>query len=158
MNAKDYAFLLLKYRLRSENEIYRRLKKKKFSEAVIKETITFLKEKRFIDDELFAKSWIDSKLKKSLGLRRIKSELNLKGIDVKLIEEQINKVKENYSEEETVADIAKERLAKLKGVEPRKARARLYSYLLRRGFSPDAIIEAMDNLCTQLFLRDRVPR
>jgi regulatory protein len=149
VKAKDYAFLLLKFRLRSENEIYRRLKKKKFPEAVIKETIAFLKEKRFIDDELFAKSWIDSRLKKSLGLRRIKSELNLKGIDVKLIEEQINKVKENYSEEETVADIARERSAKLKGVEPKKARQRLYSYLLRRGFSSDAIIEAMDNLCKQ---------
>ncbi|MCM8790002.1 MAG: recombination regulator RecX [Candidatus Omnitrophica bacterium] len=149
MDAKNYAFLLLKYRLRSENEIYQRLKKKNFPEAVIKKTISFLKEKGFIDDELFAKSWINSRLKKSLGLKRIRSELKLKGLDSGLIEESISKAKENYSQEQAAAEIAQKRVLKLKGIEPKKARQRLYAYLLRRGFSPDIIIDVMNNLWKQ---------
>lgn len=144
--AREYAFLLLKFRLRSEKEVYGRLKKKKFEEKVIKETLSFLKDKDFINDTPFAKSWIESRLRKPLGLRRIRQELVLKGIKKEIIDRQLEVVKENYPEDELVGRIAKEKLDKLKGIEPQKAKKRIYSYLLRRGFSAQAVIEAMNNL------------
>ena len=52
--AKEYAFLLLKFRLRSEKELAQRLRQKKFSETIIQDTLTFLKDKQFIDDQIFA--------------------------------------------------------------------------------------------------------
>ncbi len=76
--ARAYAFLLLKFRLRRENELLARLKQKGFSEQVSKDTVNFLKEKEFIDDRVFAKGWVASRLKRPFGLRRIKQELNLK--------------------------------------------------------------------------------
>lgn len=142
--ARDYAFLLLKFRLRSEREIYARLKKKKFDEEIIKQTVSFLKNKGFIDDSVFAKAWIESRLKKPLGLRRIRQELNLKGVDKEIIDSQISEVKKDYPEEELVKKIAQERLKKLKGIEPRSAKRRVYTYLLRRGFSPETIINALN--------------
>lgn len=146
VKAREYAFLLLKFRLRSEKEICDRLKKKKFTAEVIKETLSFLKDKRFIDDSVFAKVWIESRLRKSLGLRRIRQELNLKGIDKGIVDDQLDALKDSYSEEDLVSGIAKEKLAKLKGIDPQKAKRRVCSYLLRRGFSPGAIYEAIDNL------------
>ncbi|MDD5166937.1 MAG: RecX family transcriptional regulator, partial [Candidatus Omnitrophica bacterium] len=59
--ARAYAFLLLKYRLRSEKELGERLEGKKFDEATVKETLAFLKENDFIDDKVFARAWIDSR-------------------------------------------------------------------------------------------------
>jgi regulatory protein len=144
--AKEYAFLLLKFRLRSEKELYERLKRKKFDADIIKEVLKFLKEKDFLNDKIFAKAWIDSRLKRPLGLRRIKEELKLKGIDKEIIDSQISEIKKDYPEEEIVKKIARQRLNKLKNIEPRKAKNRLYAYLLRRGFSPEIIIDVINQL------------
>ena len=142
--AKNYAFLLLKFRLRSEKEIYQRLKKKKFPEGIIQETLFFLRDKKFIDDNFFAKTWIESRLKKPLGLRRIKQELKLKGLDKEIIDSQIGEIKKGYSEQEIVIKVARQRLSKLKGIEPVKAKSRVYGYLLRRGFSPEIVIDVLN--------------
>ena len=144
--ARDYAFLLLKFRLRTEFELIQRLQKKKFSVETANEVVAFLKEKRFIDDNVFAKAWLNSRLKRPLGLRRIKQELRQKGIDKAVIETEIGKVK-GYSEAETVLELAKERLGKLKTIEPVKAKRRVYEFLLRRGFSPEVVIDVLNQLC-----------
>lgn len=148
--AKNYSFLLLKFRPRSEKEIYQRLKKKKFDDRIIKETLSFLKDKGFIDDKLFAKTWIESRLKEPLGLKKIINELNLKGIAKEIIESEILQIKENYSEEDVVTKIAKDRITKLKGTDPQKAKRRLYAYLLRRGFSGETVYDVIAQLCKQM--------
>lgn len=142
--AKNYAFLLLKFRLRSEKELYQRLKKKKFDEAIIRQTLAFLKDKNFINDADFTKAWIESRIKKPLGFRRLKQELNLKGVDKEIIDSSIAQVKEDYHEEEVVQKIVRRKFKKLSGIDPKKAKARIYGYLLRRGFSADTVIEALN--------------
>jgi len=144
--ARDYAFFLLKFRLRSVNELAGRLKLKKIPEDTIKEVISFLKEKRFIDDNIFARAWIDSRLKRPLGLRRIKQELRQKGVAKEIIEAQTAKVKD-YSEVTTVLDLAKKRLNRLKGIDRLSAKRRVYAYLVRRGFSPEVVIDTLNQLC-----------
>ncbi len=144
--AKNYAFLLLKFRLRSEHEIASRLKRKKFEDKVIKETIDFLRDRDFLNDNLFAKSWIESRLKKPLGLRRIKEELRIKGINAEIIDSQIQELKDLYPEEEIVVNLARQRLARLRNIEPLKAKRRVFAFLLRRGFSPDVITEAINKI------------
>jgi regulatory protein len=146
--ARDYAFLLLKFRLRSEDELVQRLKLKKIPAETIKEVISFLKEKKFIDDNVFAKAWINSRLKRPLGLRRIKQELRQKGVDKEIIEEQTAKV-EDYTEGKIVLDLAKGRLNRLKGIDQVSAKRRVYAFLLRRGFSPEVVIDTLNQLCTQ---------
>ncbi|MFA4992558.1 MAG: regulatory protein RecX [Candidatus Omnitrophota bacterium] len=137
--AKEYAFLLLKFRLRSEKELAQRLRQKGFSEELSQETVNFLKDKHFIDDLVFARGWVSSRLKRPFGLRRIKQELMQKGLDKQVIEEAFVQAKEDYDEAGIVKQLAEQRLAKLKNIEPLKARARVYAYLMRRGFSPDLI-------------------
>lgn len=145
--ARNYAFLLLKFRLRSEHELYERLKRKKFEEGVIREALEFLKEKNFIDDNLFAKSWIESRLKKPFGLRRLKQELSIKGINKEIINSQVSEVKKSYSESEVIGRIVKERLNRLKDIDPRKAKMRIFGYLLRRGFPPEIVSEILNQAC-----------
>ena len=144
--AKNYSFLLLKFRSRSEYEIRQRLKLKKFDEPTIRATLSFLKEKSLIDDEAFAQAWFDFRLKRPFGLRRITQELRIKGIGKDILARVLEKTKENYSEREIVAKIAKERLNRLKGIEPETLKRRLFAYLLRRGFSSEAIIDALEQL------------
>ena len=148
--ARNYAFLLLKFRLRSEKEILQRLKKKKFDEGIIQETLSFLKEKGFVDDCYFTKVWIESRIKRPLGLRRIRAELQLKGIAGEIIDSQLEEVKKEYSEEDLVFELAKVRIHKLKSIDPQKAKRRTLEYLLRRGFSLDIVLDALNQLCKQI--------
>lgn len=149
--AKEYAFLLLKFRLRSRRELYTRLKKKKFSEDIINEILSFLEEKDFINDSRFCKEWIASRIKRSLGLKRIRGELRLKGIDPDTIDAYIQEIGPEYSEEDKVIEIVKERFDKLKDIEPLKAKRRIYGYLARRGFPPDLISDAINRICRQTY-------
>ena len=137
--AKEYAFLLLKFRLRSEKELLGRLKQKGFSEESSQDTVNFLKDKQFIDDRVFARGWVASRLKRPFGLRRIRQELARKGLDKQVIEEALIQAKEEYDEAGIVRQLAEQRFSKLKGIEPLKAKQRVYAYLMRRGFSPDLI-------------------
>lgn len=146
IKARQYAFLLLKYRLRSEEELRLRFRRKKFDTKTIEETISFLRQKRFIDDRLFCRAWIDSRLKRPYGLRRIKLELKKKGIPAKVIEEESAKVCENYSESSEILELAKTRFEKLKDMEPYAAKRRLYAWLLRKGFNPESVSEAIEQL------------
>lgn len=133
--------------MRSEKELAQRLRNKDFSEETIKQAVIFLRERGFLDDRSFARSWITSKIKKPLGLRRIEQELKLKGVDKQIISEEISGVKEDYCEEEQVLELAKARLSKLKGIDRQDAKRRAYGYLLRRGFSPEIVIDTLNELC-----------
>ncbi len=144
--AKNYAFLLLKFRPRSEKEICQRLKLKKFEPQIISQTISFLKEKDFINDSNFAGAWVASRLKRPLGLRRIRQELKIKGIANEIIDEKIEQAKGSYREEEVARGLIQQKFKTLKGVEPKKAKARIFAYLMRRGFPPDTVIEAINQL------------
>jgi len=141
--AKEYSFLLLKFRLRSEKELASRLRQKKFSEAIIQVTLNFLKDKQFIDDQIFAQGWVAFRLKRPFGLRRIRQELVQKGLDKEIIEVTLAQAKEDYDEGAIVRQLAEQRFCRLKGVEPLKAKARLYAYLMRRGFSLDTVRNAV---------------
>ena len=148
--AREYAFRLLKFRMRSKKELYQRLKRKKFEEETIERVIAFLKEKEFVNDKEFARAWVESKLRRPLGIRRIKQELQIKGIDKKTIEDVLARAKKGYNEDSTVFKLAKRRLARLKGIEPRKVKTRLYSYLLRRGFSPEVVSDVITQIKPKL--------
>ncbi|PIQ85592.1 MAG: hypothetical protein COV73_05630 [Candidatus Omnitrophica bacterium CG11_big_fil_rev_8_21_14_0_20_43_6] len=144
--ARAYAFLLLKFRLRSENELKSRLKQKGFSQDLAADTVSFLKDKEFIDDRVFAKGWVFSRLKRPLGLRKIRQELAQKGIAKEIIQDALAQASQDYPESQIVSQLAKQRFSKLKGIEPLKAKARVYGYLMRRGFSPDLIGDVIKEL------------
>jgi len=145
VKAKNYAFLLLKFRPRSEKELARRLKKKKFSEPVIQQVISSFKETNLINDADFTRTWIEYRLKRPFGLRRIAKELRDKGIDKNLIAENLQSLKGSYDESQTVEEIVRRLVKKYSKLEPQKARRRISGYLLRRGFAPESIIETLNS-------------
>lgn len=144
--ARDYAFRLLKFRMRSQQELRVRLKRRKFDDATIEKVIAFLGERKFIDDREFTRAWAQERIKRPLGIGRIRWELKIKGIDKDIIEEVLGTIRSNYDEDGIVSELARARLQRFKGLEPKKARTRLYAYLLRRGFSPDVVSDAIKQI------------
>jgi regulatory protein len=150
LEARDSAFRLLKCRVRSVKEMRDRLKAKGFDPAIIEATVDFLKKTQFLDDELFARLWVASRVKKPLGFRRIRQELKLKGIEPGLIEEAISGAQGEFCEQEAMEKIARSKIRQLGSLPPEKVRARLYGLLVRRGFSSQAVVEVIEKL-----VRDR---
>ncbi|QTA38150.1 RecX family transcriptional regulator [Thermosipho ferrireducens] len=123
-NPINDALRLLKFRARSENEIKTRLKQKGYSREEIEQTIAFLKEKGYLDDEKFAYLFAyDALTLKKHGPFKIKWELRKLGVDEYIIEDTISKILEEVDIEEIKRELTK-------GLEPKKARELLY----RKGF------------------------
>jgi len=145
--ARAYAFLLLKFRPRSCAELAERLKKKKFDQAVIEQTVSFLRAKRFIDDEAFARAWAESRVRKPLGLARIRQELFKKGISRDITASVLSDVGARFPESEAIRELARRKFEKSKDADARAAARRIGASLIRRGFSPDAVWDIVSELC-----------
>ncbi|PLV60418.1 regulatory protein RecX [Thermotoga sp. KOL6] len=136
-NPLKYALRLLKYRVRFENELRRRLKEKGFADKEIESTINTLKKQGYVDDEkaafLFA---IDEMRLKLFGPRIVKMKLKALGVDEHVIESAIGKALSeiDFSEE----------LKKLK-IRFKDKRA-IKDYLYKRGFDIFMIEEILDQI------------
>lgn len=144
--AKQAAFRLLKFRPRSEHELRSRLLLRGFSLDVIGQTVDLLKRTKMIDDEMFARLWAQSRLRQSIGFSRIRFELKNKGVAKAYIERALSQMFDSWNEREVVRDVAVSRLSKMKDLEPKKARLRLFGFLRRRGFSADIVTEVLRDL------------
>ena len=145
--AKDYAFNLLTYRPRSCREIRDKLKGKNYPEQVGEEVIRQLRELNFLDDSQFARSWAESRLlNKPRGRRLLEQELRQKGIDEKIIEEVSQSTFDKHSEEELALALARKRLKSYLKLDELTRKRRLFSYLGRRGFSPETISQVLEQL------------
>jgi len=137
---------LLKIRIRSRHELKTRLEEKYFSAETIKAIITRYEELGLVDDKLFAEQWIQSRLKKPYGRKRIEYELIQKGVNKHIITACLDNAFAEFEEQKTVLNLAKHQAAKYKpGLKKNKLRQRLYAYLSRRGFSSTAIFHAINH-------------
>jgi regulatory protein len=144
--AKRTVERLLKYRLRSENEIVVKLKTKGYSPATISQTVSFYRRIGVLDDTLFARAWISSRLNKPLGVKRIRWELTKSGIGTEIIEQELRRALDGYDEKETAGRIAQKRMQLYHRIDFKKAKLRLMAYLMRRGFSMETVQHVIYNI------------
>ena len=144
--AKTLAFRFLKIRNRSEKEIRNQLLKKKISSPIIDQTIPYLKNSELINDRQFARDWIQMRLQKPLGLRRIFFELRQKGISDEILEEEGKAVPRQESEEQIVEALAQRRFGRYKNLDEPKRKRRIFEYLVRRGFEVETVSKVVENL------------
>lgn len=136
---------LLHFRARSSKELKERLENKGHSSQAVSSVLKYCQEYRFLDDRLFALLWARSRVKKPFGFGRIRRELFIKGIAPDIINDVFKEIKQEYSEEEAIKNIVRKQLEKYKGMEPHKIKVRLFSFLLRRGFSQERIMETFSH-------------
>ena len=145
IKAKDYACRLLSYRQRSIKEMTQRLKRRYFSSETIKKTIEYLIELNYLNDEDFARFWIQTKMQSNpCGWSVLRYQLRQKGIAGQIIDRLINDFAGQYDEYKTAKELAISRRRRYKGLKSAKIKRRLYAYLSRRGFSQEAILQAIE--------------
>ena len=144
IKARDYAYRLLSYRPRSRQEIYQRLKQKKFSHPVITQTLTYLARLNYINDLEFARIWIRSKLNSSpCGRSLLRYSLRQKGVDENTADQALNELAGQYNQRALAAQLAQARCRQHRRLNPLQLKKRLYDYLRRRGFTQEIILEIL---------------
>ena len=85
--AFNYSLKYLSYRARSVKEVYDYLLRKNFIEDTINSVLKKLIDLKFLNDEEFARQWIESRQKhKGRSKFILKNELRLKGLNGDIIE------------------------------------------------------------------------
>ena len=146
-SAKAAALRFLKIRPRSIAELKEKLQIKGFSSTDIETTVVDLMASGLLDDRAFTKSWINYRLARPFGFRRIILELKAKGIDPEIIEQVVDEIKDSsYSPEIVALELAKRRWHRLPDIDPVKKKKRVLDFLLRRGFDADVAIKIVNGI------------
>jgi len=142
----DAAARFLETRPRSVTEVRRRLVGAGYRPELVQGAIDRLLELGILDDEAFARSWVESRDRaRPRGERAIREELRLKGIDRATIDAVIEERHDSGGGEpdRDAAQRLIERHARslARVADPRKRRERAYALLARNGFDPEVCRE-----------------
>lgn len=141
MNLLDSALKFLSYRPRSEKEVEVFLRQKTKDDTLINQTVTKLEKAKLIDDEAFAKWYIESRSRtRPRGPRLLALELKSKGIDL----ETMNDYSMTTNDEIALATKALEKKANLwSKLSDREFQQKAWRFLMTRGFSSSAIAQVV---------------
>ena len=135
-SAREAALRLLAVRARSEGELVDRLRRKGFAEKLTAVVVSALSDVGLVDDAAFARAWADEKVRlRPVGPRRLTSELLSKRIRRELVALVVDETFREHSELELARRAVEKKVRVSGGADAAKRRARLHSFLLRRGFS-----------------------
>lgn len=137
---KKVAYKYLSYKPRSEKELRDKLIKSKISSKNVNKIIKFFKEHNFINDEIYVKSLIDSKIsKKPVGKKLLENKLRQKGISKDLIDSAIDLYIDDNREEENALILLEKYIKKINKYPSDKQKQKAFRYLLSRGFEYEVV-------------------
>jgi regulatory protein len=143
--ARALAYRYLSHRDRSARETADHLKKKGFEEAVVQETLQFLKEANYLDDRRFAEHWARTRAEnRQFGKYRLRQELIGKGLPQDLIDETLDTLFETIKEIDLARAVVEKKMPSMQDLDTDKRKRRLVGLLQRKGFSTDIIYKVLD--------------
>jgi len=143
--ATDAAIRLLTARPRSVREIEQRLRRKEFDDPTIERVIERLRDWRYIDDEAFARFWVENReSNRPRGRRLLEQELRSKGIEREIVTNTIEDAE--IDEIAGALEIARTKLRAYKDLEPEIVKRRLGAFLARRGYGYGVIKPVLTEL------------
>ena len=132
----DRTLNLLSYRPRSEYELRDYLKRKKQSPALIEKILNKLSKLGYVDDEAFAKRWVEHRRSiKATSSRKLRAELKQKGVSNEYIDAALNEQKE--ADDTAIKHLIEKKRGKYADTQ------KLMAYLARQGFRYDDIKRAL---------------
>jgi regulatory protein len=152
------AFRFLSFRPRSKQELttylVKRVKKKKVDPELASKVISRLEELDYVNDEKFAREWIESRLKgKGLGPTKLRQELKNKGIIKDIIDDLMkdNDLLDSESQYTAAKKVIAKRVLKWQKLPYLAFKRKIYEFLLRRGFSSALALKLVDEYCAKTY-------
>ncbi|MDO5515934.1 MAG: recombination regulator RecX [Clostridium sp.] len=139
LKCKNTALRIIERSYKTEKEVRDKLKEKEYTDSQIEKSIEFLKEYNFINDDSYAKAYINDKLA-SRGRQKIKYDLMRKGIDRQIIDEKLSDI-DSDDERNTAMVLAEKKYRSIKKSETDtyKLSGKLYRFLISKGYNYDIV-------------------
>jgi regulatory protein len=151
----EAALRFLEVRARSVAEVRRRLTSAGYRAQLVEGAIDRLTEIGVLDDEAFARSWVESRDRaRPRGERALRQELARKGVERAVSDEVLEERREAEQGTEVDLEAARRLLARnaralARVADPRARRQRAYLLLARNGFDPDVCRAAATELVAE---------
>lgn len=144
--AFNAALRYLSYRPRSEYEVADYLRRKEYDPELVEETLSRLRQNRFLDDTAFADSWIRSRqATKPRSMRVLRLELAKKRVPREIIDE----VLDGQDSENELTALRAVAANKLKLTRFSADKQKLTQYLLGQGYRYGDVKVALSDLTTE---------
>ena len=138
--AKERVLYLLNDMDKTEYEVSEKLKAGFYPQEIIDNTISYLKSYHYIDDDRFARQYIEQK-KDSLSYRQLMQKLMNKGISKEILNEILEEKEDGELE-------ALDKLLRKKNVDfsriSTEEKQKIYAYFIRRGFAYENIVKKIN--------------
>jgi regulatory protein len=134
-------------RPRSSAEIVTYLKRKEYDEAVVEVVVRRLHEQGYLDDEAFARFWVDNRNRfRPRGAQALRYELRQKGVE----RETIDSTLEEQDEDGAAWAAIEGKLGRWDALDKMEFEQKLMAFLARRGFRYDVCRRAATQAWEQL--------
>jgi regulatory protein len=142
-DAYDAAVRYLGPRPRSVAEIKRHLRTKRFDDEAQDKAIDALRAQRYIDDEAFARYWVEQRARfRPKGERAIVSELLARGVARETIDIVLGEADPD-AEAKRAREVIRRPMTRWLSMDERERKRKIHQYLASRGFSYDVIEEVI---------------
>ncbi len=142
--ATDSAYRYLARRAHSAHELKVKLRRRGFPQAIVDEVIDGLRQRGYVDDLEFARSYVRNRMATSpVGEMALRAELRKRGVAGSEIDAAVGEVLSEHDPVKVASEIARKRLRAYGDLDAGKARQRVANFLLRRGFSYEIVGEAL---------------
>jgi regulatory protein len=140
-DAYEAAVRYLAGRPHTVTEIHRHLRSKKFDAETIDHAIDRLRAQRYVDDEAFARWWVEQRERfKPRGHRALRTELAQKGVGRDVIDLVLGERAPDADVEQARRALSRPR-ARWADMSDSEKRRKIHTYLAARGFDYDTIDE-----------------
>ena len=140
-DAYDAAVRYLGGRPHTVAEIHRHLRSKKFDAETIDHAIDRLRAQRYVDDEAFARWWVEQRERfKPRGHRALRTELAQKGVGRDVVELVLGERAPDADVEQARRALSRP-LTRWADMPDAEKRRKIHTYLAARGFDYDTIDE-----------------
>ncbi len=152
----ERALNLLSHRPRSAEEVRRKLRdsKQEFSDTAIETVIERLERAGLLDDEAFARYWVDNReWFNPRSARALRHELRQKGVSNQVVD----RVLADLDEQDAAYRAAQAKVRRYAHADEAEFRKRMGGYLSRRGFAYGVVRDVLDRLWDEIQTQTNSP-
>ena len=146
INCKETALKIIERSYKTKKEMTKRLIEKGYALEEINETLKFLEEYNFINDESYAKAFINDRTK-TQGKQKIKYALKNKGVSDEIIEEELSKLDmEKEKENANILALKKYNVLIKRENDKYKLKEKIIRFLISRGYNYEVAKDAVNEI------------
>ena len=146
INCKETALKIIERSYKTKKEMTKRLLEKGYALEEINETLKFLEEYNFINDESYTKAFINDRTK-TQGKQKIKYALKNKGVSDEIIEEELSKLDmEKEKENANILALKKYNILIKRESDKYKLKEKIIRFLISRGYNYEVAKDAVNEI------------